>query len=96
MLEQASEKLKKGQSIVICPRGNSMTPKIKSGQKVKITPFDKMTLKKKNIVLCKVGNNYYLHLVKSVDFNKKRCLIGNNHGNINGWTTFDNIFGRKV
>ena len=49
-------------------------------------------VKKKDIVLCKVKGNHYLHLVKAVG--KKRVLIGNNHGHINGWTK--NIYGKVV
>ena len=91
------EKLKNNEFVSFNPRGNSMTPKIKSGDLVtiqRLTNDDKLKLKKGNIVFCKVKSNYYLHLIISVK--SDQVLIGNNHGNINGWTGLDNIFAIKV
>lgn len=81
-LKQHADKLKNGETIQFRPRGNSMTPKINSGDLVTVTPeFD--TLKKGDIVFCKVKGNYYVHLVKAVK--GKRYQISNNRGRINGW-----------
>lgn len=87
------EKLNKFEEVEFNPRGNSMTPKIKSGQLVKIKKLvekEKLDLKKGDIVFCKVKGNFYLHLITSI--NKDKVQIGNNHGKINGWTDFKNIY----
>lgn len=87
------DKLNKSEEVEFNPRGNSMTPKIKSGQLVKIKKIDekeKENLKKGDIVFCKVKGNYYLHLITSIS--KGKVQIGNNHGKINGWTDFKNVY----
>jgi hypothetical protein len=89
------EKLLLGESVTFNPRGNSMTPKIKNGQQVTVVQIhDKTQLKKNDIVFCKVSGSYYLHLVYAVNIELKKVLIGNNHGHLNGWTSFSNIFGK--
>lgn len=77
-------KLLEGETVHFRPKGNSMTPKINSGQLVEITPSDGMEIKEGDIVLCKVKGRHYLHLVKSIG--NGEFLIGNNKGHINGWT----------
>lgn len=95
MFKQAIQKLLKGETVEIRPRGNSMRPKIKSGQLVTIEPIkDFGSLKKGEIVLVKVGSNTYVHLISATD--KNRVQISNNHGKINGWTQRINVFGRVV
>ena len=77
------EKLLRGESIQFRPRGNSMTPKIKSGQLVSVDPVNR-DIVVGDIVLCKVSGNQYLHIVNAID--KDRFQIKNAHGRINGWT----------
>lgn len=87
------------ETVTFNPRGNSMTPRIKSGQSVtieRLSEEDKMSLKKGDIVFCKVGGNYYLHLISAITPAQKRCQISNNHGKVNGWTDFMNIFAKLV
>jgi hypothetical protein len=48
-------------------------------------------MKKDEIAYCKVKGNYYTHKVLATD-PKKGCLIGNNHGHVNGWTK--QVYGR--
>jgi hypothetical protein len=91
MYLKAIEQLKEGKTIQIRPRGNSMRGKIKSGSLVTIEPL-KENPKPKDIVLCKVKGNYYVHLVKCIS--GKRFQIGNNHGRINGWISINAIFGK--
>jgi len=62
-----------------------MTPLIKSGQKHELTPAFWNDVEVNDIVYCKVGGKFYTHLVKAKTLSKG-CLIGNNKGNINGWT----------
>jgi hypothetical protein len=85
------DELRKGNTVEFCPRGNSMTPKIRDAQEVTIIPVELLErpLKVGDIVLCTVHGNQYLHLIKAIQDN--RFLIGNNHGRINGWTS--NIHG---
>lgn len=71
--------------------GNSMTPKIKSRQPVTLARPDHSKLEAGDIVFCKVSGNYYTHLVTGVKPNQVQ--ISNNHGHVNGWTTFDKVFG---
>ena len=80
----AVERLQAGEAVDIKPTGGSMKGKVESGSKVTIEPIELDKIKVGDIVLCRVKGNQYLHLVKAID--KKRFLIGNNRGGINGWT----------
>ncbi len=91
--EKAKSELAEGRSIEINPRGNSMTPKIKSGQQITLSPIGDREIEIDDIVFCKVNGNEYVHLVKGLRSNGEEVLIGNNHGRINGWTNKKNIFG---
>lgn len=89
------EKLKSGEAVSFRPIGGSMTGKIESGDLCRVDPiFSKEELSVGDIVLCKVGNSEYLHLIH--DINRLRSLfqIGNNKGRINGWISYDQIFGK--
>lgn len=76
-----------------------MTPKIKSGQLVTVSP-ELILLKVGDVVLCKVNGNQYLHYVtqKTVQSNKEgtvtKYLIANARGRVNGWTS--TIYGRVI
>ena len=88
------EDLKKGKTVEFRPRGNSMTPLIKSGQLCTVTPIDsEAVLTKGNIVLCKVRGNQYLHKVIGIRDGGQMVQIGNNHGRVNGWTSRHQVFG---
>lgn len=90
---RAIEQLQAGETVRIRPRGNSMSGKIESGDLVTIEPIRECP-EKDDIVLCRVGGNDYLHLVKAVSGD--RYLIGNNRGRINGWAGRGAIFGKVV
>ena len=85
-------KLRAGQVVQFRPRGNSMQGKIQSGQLCTVQPVDPSDLKVGDIVLCKVGGQQYLHLVKAIQGG--RFQIGNNRGGINGWASGNAIYGR--
>ena len=87
-------KLQDGETVSFRPRGNSMVPRIRSGQLCTVEPVDADTLSRGDIVLCKVRGNQYLHLVKAI--RDGRFQIGNNRGHINGWIGPDQIYGRLV
>jgi hypothetical protein len=71
-----------------------MTGRIESGQLCTVVPIDRATLRVDDIVLCRVGRNDYLHLIRSID--GARFQIANNRGFINGWIEADAIFGKCV
>lgn len=87
------EKLENGETFVTKEKGNSMMPLIKSGEPHKLAPATLEQVEVGDIVYCKVKGNWYTHLVKAKD-EKKGCLIGNNKGHINGWTT--KVFGKVI
>ncbi|MAG26495.1 hypothetical protein CMI47_13190 [Candidatus Pacearchaeota archaeon] len=90
----AKEKLKIDKQVSIRPCGNSMRGKIESRQLVTLQTCKFADLKVNDIVLVTVKGNDYLHLIKAID--KKRFLIGNNHGGINGWVNFNAIHGKVL
>lgn len=79
------ERLLNGESFITSEKGNSMTPLIKSGQKHRISPIQLDAVEVGDIVYCRVHGNFYTHRVIAKN-NDRGCLIGNNHGRINGWT----------
>lgn len=88
-------KLKQGETVQFRPKGNSMTGRISSGQLCTVEPIDDYsTLKKGDVVLCKVGGNQYLHLINAIQGN--RYQIANNHGYVNGWTNEKNVYGKLI
>ena len=84
-------RLQEGENVSFRPRGNSMTPKLKSGQLVTITPVTPEQVERGDIVLCKVKGNYYVHLVTAVQ--GERFQISNNHGHVNGWVGPTCVYG---
>lgn len=84
-------KLQKGETVSFRPRGNSMKPKINSGDLVTVSP-EIGTLAVGDMVLCKVKGSHYVHLVKAID--GERFQIGNNRGGINGWISKNGIYGK--
>lgn len=87
------EKLLAGETIISKEPGNSMLPILKSKQPVKLEPTTWDKVEVGDIVFCKVHGNCYTHLVKATDINRG-CLIGNNKGNINGWTK--QVYGKVI
>ena len=87
--------LEEGETVSFRPRGNSMLPKIKSGQLCTVVPLTEETeLRKNDIVLCKVRSYQYLHLIKAIK--GQRYQIANNRGHINGWISKSAIFGKLI
>ncbi len=89
------ERLKAGETVQFRPHGNSMTPKIKSGELCTVEPItDHAALQAGDIVLCKVNGSQYLHLVSAIQ--GPRFQISNNKGRVNGWVTANAVYGRLV
>ena len=87
------EKLRKGETVSFRPTGQSMTPRIESGNLVIVSP-DVADLRKGDIVLCKCKGRHFCHLISAIQ--GERFQISNNHGHINGWVGRSCIFGKVV
>jgi len=88
-------RLQSGETVSFREGGNSMTPRIKSRQKCTYSPVKTPDdVKVGDAVFCKVGGNYYTHLITAVRGDQYQ--IGNNHGHVNGWITLNNIFGKVI
>ena len=88
--------LQAGQTVRFRPRGNSMTPRIKSGELCIVEPMVGQDIEVGDVVLCKVRSAEYLHIVKAINFEDGQYLIGNNRGRINGWISKEAIYGRLI
>lgn len=88
------EKLRAGQVVTCRPHGNSMTPKVNSGDLCTIEPIKETPVRQGDIVLCTVGGRQLLHLVSAVK--GERYQISNNHGHINGYVGLAQIHGRLI
>lgn len=93
MLDAAAGRVAAGSTVELRPSGSSMTPLIRSRQRVTVVPVDPAKLEVGDIVLARVSGAVYLHLVSAVDTARKRVQISNNHGRVNGWTSHDRVFG---
>ena len=90
----SAEHLKNGEECIVVGFGQSMTPILKSGQPVKVSPVTEETeLKKNDIVFCKVNGHFYLHKISAIK-NAKTYQISNNHGHVNGWISKNKIYGK--
>ncbi len=78
------------------PHGNSMTPKIDSGDQVVVKKVPASACRVGDAVYAKVRGNYYLHLLSAIDETQNRYQISNNHGHVNGWVTAENVYGLCV
>lgn len=83
-------KLQMGQIVKFRPHGNSMQPRIESGQLVTV---ENGFVQVGDIVLCKVSGRVLLHLVSAIG-SDGRYQISNNKGHVNGWCTIQNVYGR--
>ena len=73
------------------PHGNSMTPMIRSGQRIVLSPVDLSEVRVGDAVLAKVKGRFFVHKVTAIG-DDGRFQISNNHGHVNGWTR--QVFGR--
>ncbi len=93
--KQHEERLRAGETVGFRPKGNSMRPRIESGNLVTVSP-DISEVESEDVVFCRVKGNYYVHLVLAVKVKGgvKKYLIGNNRRRPNGWT--GSVFGKVV
>jgi hypothetical protein len=88
----AIEKLTRGETVTLRPRGHSMTGKVNDGDQVTVAPCSgDRAPAVGDVVLVRCRGHEYLHLVKARQ--GERFLIGNNRGGINGWVGRRAIFG---
>jgi hypothetical protein len=87
-------KLKAGETVQFRPVGQSMRPRIESGQLVTVEPLGELDAEVDEAVLCRVNGAVLLHLVKAKRDGQYR--IGNNRGGFNGWCARSAIYGRVV
>jgi hypothetical protein len=88
---QACAALRRGETVQLRPRGQSMSGKINSSDRVTVAPCDMATLRVGDVVLVRRHRTEYLHLIKAIQ--GVRFLIGNNRGGINGWVGKNAIYG---
>lgn len=86
------EALSEGKAIQFKPHGNSMTPRIMSGQLVTLYPVKLEDVQVGDAVYCKVKGRVMLHLCTAKKDGKVQ--ISNNHGWVNGWTK--TVYGKAV
>ena len=90
-----AEHLMSGEMCYVTGYGNSMTPKLKSGETVIMEPVTSETvLKRGDIVLVKVNGRYYCHLISAIKGNTFQ--ISNNHKHVNGWVSRNKIYGKMI
>lgn len=98
LFEQAIENLKEGNLARIRPKGNSMVPRIHSGDTVILEPItDLGNLRRNQIVLARVKGNILLHKISAIERRGNsvyRFQISNNHGRVNGWAS--EVYGRVL
>ena len=69
-----------------------MTPRIKSRQKCTYKPVAAPEdVKVGDAVFCKVGGNYFTHLITAMRGDQYQ--LSNNHGHVNGWTGHARVYG---
>ena len=93
------DSLLKGETVKFRACGNSMTPRIPNKSLLTLEAIkDYTSLKNGNAVLCKVRKNVFVHLITGVQGKdeKLQFQISNNHGRVNGWTSYKNIYGKLI
>lgn len=90
----AIARLRQGETVSLRPRGHSMAGKVEDGDLVTLEPVGARELRAGDIVLVRVREREYLHLIKAVQGD--RYLIGNNRGGINGWVGRQAIVGVAI
>lgn len=84
--------LARGADVSFRPRGNSMQPRIHSGDLVTCTPVHAATVVNVgDAVLCTVQGRHYLHIVKAIDGD--RYQIANARGYVNGYASRAHLHG---
>lgn len=83
-LGTVAQMLSSGMTVSFAAHGNSMVPRIRHGQRVRVAPVLIEEVKRGDVVLAKVEGRWFLHKVSAIS--SKGVQISNNHGHVNGWT----------
>eukprot|EP00929_Paragymnodinium_shiwhaense_P045241 TRINITY_DN23138_c0_g1_i1.p1 TRINITY_DN23138_c0_g1~~TRINITY_DN23138_c0_g1_i1.p1 ORF type:complete len:418 (+),score=59.55 TRINITY_DN23138_c0_g1_i1:146-1399(+) len=94
-------RLQAGETVQFRGGGNSLHPRIKSGECCKYTPvFSHEDVKEKDIVFCQIKGRYWGHMVKKKTFvggtNEYEYTISNIHGWENGTIPLGNVYGKVI
>lgn len=91
-------RLQQGEKVVRQEPGNSMTPILKSREPTLVAPCDPASLKRGDIVFCKVRKMYCQHLVTAIKGAGDSLMlqISNNHGHVNGWIRTNKVYGKVI
>lgn len=84
-------KLKAGETVKFRPKGNSMSPRIESGQLCTVAPVTLADVRQGDVVLCTVRGRQFLHLVSAIK--DGQLQISNNKNHVNGWIGPNSVFG---
>ena len=97
-MEHQAQALLRGETVSFRPTGNSMIPRIYSGQRVTLAPLETPTLAVDDIVLCKIKGRLILHKVGAIQVirSKTRYRIENMKGKVNGWIPIARVFGKVI
>lgn len=87
------ERLEAGETFVNSEPGNSMTPILKSRQRVVLAPTSWEKVEIGDIVYARVAGRHYTHKVTAKN-EKRGVQISNNHGHVNGWTK--TVYGKVI
>jgi hypothetical protein len=89
--------LKEGKTVQFRPKGNSMQPRIESGQLCTVEPLTSPP-EPGDVLLCTVSGRQFLHLCTAVKgkADKQQFQISNNKNFVNGWCTIRQIHGRLI
>ena len=87
------ERLEAGETFVNSEPGNSMTPILKSRQRVVLSPASWEDVEPGDIVYSKVAGKFYTHKVTAKN-ESRGVQISNNHGHVNGWTK--HVYGKVI
>lgn len=87
-----------GNQVQFRPQGNSMQPRIESGNLVTVAPCKEDELQVDDIVFCKVKGRYFVHRIEAIreKMGGRLFQIGNNKQHTNGTIDFDRVFGKVV
>ncbi|CAK0830633.1 unnamed protein product [Prorocentrum cordatum] len=94
-------RLQAGEVVQFRGGGNSLHPRIKSGECCKYEPvFKHDDVKEKDIVFCQIKGRYWGHMVKKKTFvggeKEYEYTISNIHGWENGTICLDHIYGKVI
>ena len=92
---EATEKLRRGETVQIRPRGHSMQGHIEDGELVTIEAREASKLKTGDVVLAQIQGKSFAHIVlhQILECDGEKFLSGSKQGRVDGWIEADKIFG---